>query len=137
MERHSAEQSIDVGMDQMDGEHRVQMGLLSAFRDAVTEGRAEAEVHEIVEQLIDYTKVHFMSEELLMRLYQYPHYEAHVAEHDRMIEQIEQARERYRGGDEKTTTETLDAVLEGLASHVGQSDRILGGYMGRLRETTG
>jgi hemerythrin len=133
MEDHLAKQ--DIGFDQMDGEHRVQVGLLSALRDAVTEGRAETEVNEILEQLVDYTKVHFMSEELLMRLYQYPHYEAHVAEHDRMVEQIEQARERYRDGD-AATTETLDATLAGLIDHIGRSDRTLGSYLGRLRQVS-
>jgi hemerythrin len=132
MEEHLAEQDTGVGCDQMDGEHRVQVGLLSALRDAVTMGRAEAEVNEILEQLVDYTKVHFMSEELLMRLYQYPHYEAHVAEHDRMVEQIEQARERYQNGDRATTTETLNAALSGLVGHIGRSDRTLGGYLERL-----
>lgn len=137
MEDHLTEQSIGVGFDQIDGEHRVQVGLLSALRDAVTEGRAETEVNEILEQLIDYTKVHFMSEELLMRLYQYPHYEAHVAEHDRMVEQIEQARERYQSGDAATTTETLDATFAGLIGHIGRSDRTLGGYLGRLHPASG
>jgi len=133
MEDHLTEQNIGVGFDQIDGEHRVQVGLLSALRHAVTVGRAEKEVKEILEQLIDYTKVHFMSEELLMRLYQYPHYEAHVAEHDRMVEQIEQARERYRGGDAATTTKSLDSALVGLVGHIGSSDRTLGGYLGGLR----
>jgi len=132
MEDHLMEQSMDVGFDQIDGEHRVQVGLLSALRDAVTKGRAEAEVNEILEQLIDYTKVHFMSEELLMRLYEYPHYEAHVAEHDRMVEQIEQARERQQSGDAAATTETLEATLAGLVGHIGRSDRTLGVYLERL-----
>lgn len=132
MEDHLSEKNIGVGFDQIDGEHRVQVGLLSALRDAVAEGRAETEVNEILEQLIDYTKVHFMSEELLMRLYEYPRYEAHVAEHDRMVEQIEQAQERYQSGDAATTTETLDATLAGLVGHIGSSDRTLGGYLGRL-----
>ena len=132
MEDHRTGQDIGVGFDQMDGEHRVQVGLLSALRHAVTEGRAETEVNEILEQLIDYTKVHFTSEELLMRLYEYPHYEAHVAEHDRMVEQIEQVRELYQSGDAATTTETLDATLAGLVGHIGRSDRTLGGYLGRL-----
>jgi len=132
MEDHLTEQNIGVGFDQIDGEHRVQVGLLSALRHAVTVGRAEKEVKQILEQLIDYTKVHFMSEELLMRLYQYPHYEAHVAEHDRMVEQIEQAQERYQSGDAVATTETLDATIAGLVGHIGSSDRTLGGYLGRL-----
>ena len=137
MEDHRTGQDIGVGFDQIDGEHRVQVGLLSALRHAVTEGRAETEVNEILEQLIDYTKVHFMSEELLMRLYQYPHYEAHVAEHDRMVEQIEQARERYHSGDSAATTETLDVTFAGLVGHIGRSDRTLGGYLGRLHPASG
>ena len=72
MKDHLIEQDIGVGFDQIDGEHRVQLGLLSAVRNAVAEGRGETEVNEILEQLVDYTKVHFMSEELLMRLHAYP-----------------------------------------------------------------
>jgi hemerythrin len=136
MEDHLTERDIGGGFDQLDGEHRVQVGLLSALRDAVTEGRAETEVNEILERLVDYTKVHFMSEELLMRLYQYPHYEAHVAEHDRMAEQIEQARKHYQDGDASTTTEALDETLAGLIGHIGRSDQTLGGYLGRLRQAS-
>jgi hemerythrin len=60
-----------------------------------------------------------------------------VAEHDRMVEQIEQARERYHSGDAATTTETLDATFAGLVGHIGRSDRTLGGYLGRLHRASG
>jgi len=114
----SAEQAIDTGHDEMDGEHRVQMELVNAFRDAVAEGRSKDEVEEILVHLVDYTKIHFLSEQLLMRLHDYPRYRDHLHEHDMMVEQIDELHQRFRAGDVDLSAEIAGSLAEWL---VGQS----------------
>ena len=71
------------GFRGIDGEHHVQLELLGALRSVLTAGEERGRIDEILEQLVDYTKVHFASEQLLMRLYNYPHIQQHQADHGR------------------------------------------------------
>jgi len=116
----------------MDGEHRVQIGLMTAFRDAVGSGRGASEVDEILDQLLDYSKMHFMSEQLLMRLYEYEDYEAHLAEHDRMLQEMETMRNSYRNGDGAFDRDSVDVLIKGLTAHISRTDEPLDQYLGSL-----
>ena len=126
----------DTGHPVMDGEHRVQIGLMTAFRDAIGGGRGEAAADEILDQLLDYSKIHFMSEQLLMRLYEYGDYESHMADHDRMLQEMETMRDSFRGGDGRFDPRTVDALIKGLVAHINRTDGPLGQYLGSLDTRT-
>lgn len=121
----------------MDGEHRVQLGLMTAFRNAVGGGRGHAEADEILDQLLDYSKMHFMSEQLLMRLYEYEDYEIHVADHDRMLHEMEAMRDSYRNGEAPFNRNAVELMIEGLIAHISRTDEPLGRYLGALDCRTG
>lgn len=121
----------------MNGEHALQVNLLGALRDAVAEGRSHAGVDEVLDQLLDFTKVHFASEEMLMRLYSYDGHDAHVREHEHAIEQVEKIRDRYRAGDHVLSLETVDSLGRWILTHTQRADRALGAFLGEMRETVG
>lgn len=115
-----------VGLAEIDGEHRMQLGLISALRQAVAEKRDRTEVGEILDRLVEFTKVHFMSEQLLMRLHSDPDYEAHVQEHERAVERLEQLEAGFRDGDAGLSLNALDSLHNWLTAHMLDSDRALG-----------
>jgi hemerythrin-like metal-binding protein len=94
MKDSGSEEGLLTGYRGLDGEHQMQLELLTAFRRAVGDGQGHAAIDEILDRLVDYTKVHFSSEQLLMRLYQYPRYQEHVDDHERTIECLEDLRLR-------------------------------------------
>ena len=118
-----------VGCASLDTEHDLQVELVNALRQAVEQGQKGAVVDEILDQLIAYTNAHFMSEQLLMRLYAYPFYESHTQEHDRLIEQVQSLQERYRAGDMAMTLQTSSALREWLLDHIKGLDYGLGKYL--------
>jgi len=127
-----AETDTNSGNREMDGEHRVQLGLMTAFREAAGGGRGAAEADEILDQLLDYSKMHFMSEQLLMRLYEYADYEPHQADHDRMLEEMEAMRDSYRRGDGAFEGATVDRLIKDMTAHISRTDEPLGQYLGSL-----
>lgn len=122
-------EDISVGLPELDGEHSVQMGLLTALRQAVVTDQDTASANTILEQLSAYTNAHFMAEQLLMRLHAYPHYDEHVEEHSRLIEKMQALQEAQTAGTIKPTVEAMNALSEWLVRHTQGSDRKLGRYL--------
>jgi hemerythrin len=122
-----------IGVSDVDGEHEVQVRLLAAFVDAIAEGRAREERDEILDRLLDYSKLHFLSEELLMRFYSYSGYEAHVREHEQTVERIIALRERSLAGDAALSGADAAALSRAIVAHIREMDRALGRFLAEAR----
>ena len=120
------------GYRSVDNEHRLQLNLLGAIRQAIAEGRPKGEVEEIVERFVDFTKEHFASEAALMRLFQYPDAERHSDEHDRTLEQIEDLSAAHRSGRVALTLDRVDMLTDWIREHILTTDDALGRYLVRL-----
>ena len=59
----------------IDKEHQVQIGMLDAFCKLVEKDAPREKIQEMLSQLAEYSEVHFMSEQLLMRMYAFPDYD--------------------------------------------------------------
>lgn len=120
------------GSRAVDNEHHLQLGLLDAVRQAVVGERDADEVAELLDRFVDFTKLHFASEASLMRLYQYAHFEAHMREHDRTVEQLEAMRLDWRAGHAHLTLDRMDTLADWIEDHIATADRAFGRYLVRL-----
>lgn len=124
--------SLDPRSDELtaivDAEHHVQVGLAQALRDAVHTGKDAALAGEILDQLTAYSDVHFLSEQLLMRMCGYPDYDDHVLDHDRMMERLEEVRRQRGVGAQPLALAEAEALLALLARHIGTRDRVFTDY---------
>lgn len=112
-------------------EHDVQIKLPSAFGDAVSRRRSAAEIEEIFEQLMDYTNVHFLSEQLLMRMCAYPDYEQHEQRHTQLIDRLDTRRGSLTDGDREHTLATVPCLRDAIVGHIEQDDAALARYLQR------
>jgi len=116
----------------IDNEHLVQLGLVDALLEAVRAGRASAEIAELLDHFIDYTELHFVSEQLLMRLHAYPDYAEHVADHDAMVERLQGVR-RHLEADQASAVLAVAERLRGeLLGHIRNRDAALHAHLARL-----
>ena len=67
--------SSDPYSNNTDAEHHVQLSLAQTLCEAASTGVDAALAREILDQLVAYSDVHFLSEQLLMRLCSYPDYD--------------------------------------------------------------
>ncbi|MCW8949956.1 MAG: hemerythrin family protein, partial [Sedimenticola sp.] len=72
----------------IDGEHAIQIGMINLLGQAIAEKQSITDKTNILDQLINYTEVHFMSEQLIMRQHSYEGYNEHNVEHDNLMEQL-------------------------------------------------
>ena len=117
----------DVGAGVIDKEHRVQSELVRALLTVVDEA---GDANEVLDALSDYSRAHFLSEELLMRLHAYPEYEGHCQDHERMMEELEAM--RGLGADVTAMRHAAQSVAAAIRRHISTRDRRLGEYIANL-----
>jgi hemerythrin-like metal-binding protein len=70
----------------IDTEHRIQLDLIDLLLASIREERSPEETGEVLDRLREFSRAHFLSEELLMRQHSYAGYEDHVADHTSMTD---------------------------------------------------
>jgi len=126
----NGEDTFQTGVESMDAEHKTQHGMVDALCDALRQGRDPSEIDEILDQVIDYTRVHFMAEELLMRLNEYPNSKPHLNAHAEIIRDLRAVREGVKTGAVPDALIAVEAIRERLRRHVAGHDHALGNYLG-------
>ena len=129
LESNSNSQPHDIGT-----EHQVQLGLLNALCDAVEYEEEASAIQEILDQLVSYTELHFMSEQLLMRMYAYPHYADHVHDHEAMTERLREIRDRVVHGEQSFALATAHSMKLFLVSHTQTRDRELNAFLESMQD---
>ena len=113
----------------MEAEHRVQLDLVRALREALEKGDDRASISILLRQVLDYSDAHFLSEQLLMRLYAYPAYEDHVGEHDRLVDELRAMADSWEKGEGEAAGRLLLRVEEWLVTHMSTTDQALEAYL--------
>ncbi len=123
----------NLDLSSIDNEHRVQIGLLNALYEAVKDEKPAAEINQILNQLTTYSELHFMSEELLMRMYAYPHYEDHVHDHEAMTEYLNDIMRTVTAGQDDMVLKTASDMRQFLVSHISTRDEALSEYLNKVQ----
>ncbi len=126
----SANRTAAESQQTLDNEHLVQLGLADAVVQAVESSEPAEQVAQLVAQFIDYTELHFMSEQLLMRLHAYPDYAEHVADHEAIVEQLRALSESTDNDSASPLTAEWAGKLKGqMLGHIRNRDAALHAYL--------
>lgn len=125
------DEGIGTGVDSMDTEHRLQVSLVNALEEALRSGPESALANRTLQQLVDFTSVHFHSEELMMRLYSYPQLENHSAAHAKLMEQVQHIRDQQRANEPAEAMETVRELRGWLVNHIKSMDQAFALWLAR------
>lgn len=79
---------FETGIPDIDHEHRELVDLINRLHEDVTKGANQARVSEFLGEVFARIAAHFALEESIMRKHAYDEYEAHKAEHERLLDEI-------------------------------------------------
>ena len=116
----------------LDNEHLVQLGLIDAVIEALRGGEPAASVCSLLGQYVDFSELHFMSEQLVMRQQAYPQYQEHVADHAWLIEQLHELRDACATGDGTPPVERVLRYKGRMLAHIRNRDAALHAYLAGL-----
>jgi len=117
------DEGLGTGIASIDQEHRLQVSLVNALEEVLRQGKDRALGAKTLQQLVDFTSVHFHAEELMMRLYAYPQHDAHAMEHGRLLDQIDQIRRSTEADDAARALELIQSLRTWLTSHIRSMDQ--------------
>ena len=124
-----------VGVQEIDTEHDLLLGVIRALETAV-DTAPRSQVEALLQQLSEFTRVHFATEEIMMRLYAYPEFARHQLEHARLVEQIDQVRGEFAQGHVQPTRSLASALHHWFTEHVRSHDVALARYVRETSPTT-
>jgi len=124
-----------VGVQEIDTEHDLLLGVIRALEKAV-DTAPRSQVEALLQQLSEFTRVHFATEEIMMRLYAYPEFARHQLEHARLVEQIDQVRGEFAQGHVQPTRSFASALHHWFTEHVRSHDVALARYVRETSPTT-
>ena len=114
---------LSVGIEEIDQQHRILVGMLNELHEAIHQHKGTEATTQILKRLADYTLIHFSVEEGMMRLLDYPDYDEHKAEHDNLIEEIQELQTKVAAGKKSVNFELLHFLKLWLSNHIQESDR--------------
>ena len=112
-----------VGIESIDQQHKKLIDLINNFQTAVDYSTGEEFERECLAAVVDYTRTHFVYEEGLMNEYGYPGFEAHKAQHQNMINNVEDLLADYEEHPERTMKNALDFLKQWLIRHINGTDK--------------
>ncbi|MGA9069605.1 MAG: bacteriohemerythrin [Terracidiphilus sp.] len=111
-----------VGVRAMDDQHGILMDTLNELRLAAVRGSGREQISEVLDRLIEFTRMHFWSEEQLLAQYEYPAIASHRSEHQRMLAQILESSHRVQHGDKMQMRPLLCFLREAYSEHIEGMD---------------
>ncbi len=119
----SLKEGLRTGIDGLDYEHRKLVESMEALCDSVDRAGSAREVTDLFAALYAGASAHFALEESIMREKKYAFYEAHKADHERLLDKIRFMMEAYEDGMCTDCGTSLRACLETwFAGHVADAD---------------
>jgi hemerythrin len=120
-EAHVWNKRLDLGHDELDGEHHLQIAMISALAEAI-EQRRPWMARRLAEQLWNYSAAHFEGEQLVMESSEYPRLAEHRGEHEKLLQHITEIRDAVAGEDFDGALPLALDFLTGLSAHISTSD---------------
>lgn len=116
-----------IGIDEMDVQHARWIDLIHCFRaaagDDLTDRRGVDAARLALDDLLDYTRWHFASEEALLNRHDYPDLSKHVVAHRGLVKQLQTLRDELGAHQICSTPLKLNLMVNiWLMEHIMQDD---------------
>jgi hemerythrin len=118
-----------VQIQAIDAQHQRLFALAGELHTAMSQGKGKAVLEQSLARLVDYTKVHFASEEQLMAKHSYPQLAGHKAQHEQLTAQVMDFQRKFRNGGTTLTVSLMTFLKNWLEHHIIGTDRQYSPYV--------
>ncbi len=117
----SNEYSVEI--QEIDEQHKCIVSYINELYEAMSKKEHADLVADIIQKLVEYTKIHFAVEEALMRIFHYEEYERHKEIHDSIVQQVLIYQGKFMAGEDEVGMELLMFLKGWLFEHINKVDK--------------
>ncbi|HFQ90746.1 MAG TPA: bacteriohemerythrin, partial [Desulfobulbus sp.] len=118
-----------LNISEIDEQHRLLVAMIDRLHTAMAEGKGKSVLDDIITELYNYTKFHFITEERLMSEYDYPGFAQHRREHKELIGKVLAMMERQKENSLGLSSDLSIMLQEWLNSHILETDKKYSEYL--------
>ena len=123
--------NFSVKVKQLDDQHKKLIEVVNSLHEAMRGGKSKEVIGGVLQQLMNYAKEHFSSEENLLIKAAYPQMAVQKSEHQAFIKWITDVKTRFDKGDMVLGVEIMDFLQKWWTNHILKSDK---GYSEHLNK---
>jgi len=122
---------MSVGTDVIDRQHQQLLRLIRELSEAMAQGRGTTVLGQILDGLIEYTHVHFTTEEGFFEACDYPDCAAHKQQHREFVAKVSDFKQGFDEGRLMLTLDVMSFLGDWLVNHIMGSDASYAPYLSR------
>lgn len=123
------QKEYSVQVKKMDNQHQRLFNIADKVCQAVQSGYRPQLVAKVLLFLINYTKTHFDEEEALLKLYGYPSFDEHKAQHQQLINQIDEIQRQLSEGRLGEDFSLSEFFKSWIVNHIFNEDKKYGKFL--------
>ena len=127
--------SLSIGVDKIDDEHRHLIKLINAVVAIAKESGSKKEFVKAMSLLREYTVIHFDNEENYMESIEYPHLFEHSQDHKVLKSSVKDFQARLYREEKIEYKEVLDFLKDWLVGHLLGHDMKIKEYMEEMADS--
>lgn len=114
---------LKTGIVEIDQQHKMLVDILNEFHQAVIHRQGRQQTGEILDRLIDYTQIHFDTEESYWQSMGLRDFSTHQAKHRQLLGEVNELRRRYYDEHLNISMELLHFLKMWLEQHILHTDK--------------
>lgn len=114
---------FSVGITKIDDQHKQLVLILDELYSAMSVGKSKEAMGHILDELIQYTKLHFHFEESLMKNHHYPGLDEHLLEHHNLTSKVIEFQGQFVSGEARISMSVLSFLKDWLFHHINETDK--------------
>jgi hemerythrin-like metal-binding protein len=114
-----------VGVNEMDTQHQHIFTIINNLADSISKSNAQGEIDKILAELVEYSTVHFGSEERYFKMFNYIYSDDHVSKHHMYNAKISEFYEKEKDLNQKRTLpyEIINFLKDWWINHINIEDK--------------
>ena len=112
-----------VGLKEIDEQHKELFSIADELRIAIKDGKSNEIISGSVYRLFEYTQYHFSLEEKLMAEDNYPNFEMHKNQHQKLMVRVKELQKDIVPDDFRSSLLVLELLIQWIQNHILEDDR--------------
>lgn len=123
--------SLLIGIDFVDKDHKGLFELVNRLHTAMTEQKGREVVNGVLKELHEYASGHFRREEAMLEGRMFPGLEAHKKLHASFVAKIDELAAKCQAGNNLVSIDLLKFLKTWLVNHIAEDDKLYKAFLDR------